>query len=220
MPAVDTLSLLKALSDDTRFRCLEVVRSAGRAVSVADVAGELGLHQNTIRPHLERLREVGLLEVMSNQKGTVGRPQNLYYPAEDAPPLGLGPRGYHLLAEMLAALASRLARPEDAAEVGREWGSYLSVRDSPRPRAHRDAIGLLKATFERLGFDPILDGGRLCFANCPFRELAEAYPELICSLHRGMLEGLTDATGGEVSVTAFHPLHSRDPCTAELAVTS
>ena len=206
----ETLALLKALSDETRFRCLEVVRSSPHPISVADVAAEMGLHQNTIRPHLERLREVGLLVVASHQSGTVGRPQNLYSPAEDAPSLGLGTRSYHLLAEMLAGLASRLSDTEQAVEIGREWGSYLGAREAPRPGAPRtDSVDLFRRTFERLGFEPVVEGKKVCFTNCPFRELAEAYPDLNCSLHRGLSEGLT-------GIREFHPLHSREPCTAVL----
>lgn len=213
----DTLPLLKALGDETRFRCLEYVRDAGHPVSVAEVADELGLHQNTVRPHLERLREVGLLEVSSQQRGTVGRPQHVYSPAEDAPDIGLGPRNYHLLSELLAALASRLSKTEDAVEVGREWGRFLGTREAPRPHGPKpDAVTLVCDTFERLGFDPIADGRSIGFAHCPFRELAEAYPELICSIHRGLCEGLVELSSGG-KVAEFRPLYSRDPCTVELS---
>jgi predicted ArsR family transcriptional regulator len=114
-------------------------------------------------------------------------------------------------------LASRLARPDDAVAVGREWGSYLAVRESPRPGTPTRALELLAAIFERLGFDPITEENGVTFANCPFRELAEAYPELICSLHRGLCEGLVDACGGTDRVAAFHPLGSPDPCLVVLA---
>ena len=214
----EALPLLKALGDDTRFRCFRYVRDAGRAVSVAEVATELGLHQNTVRPHLERLREVGLLEVTSDSRGTVGRPQHLYQTVTDAPSLGLGPRSYHLLAELLAGLASRIARPDDAVEIGQEWGAYLGVRESPRPGSlGQSGMALLETTFDRLGFDPVVDGDTLCFTNCPFRELAEAYPDLICSLHRGLCEGLIDISGDSTRIEAFHPLHSPEPCSVVLA---
>ena len=47
---------------------------------------------------------------------------------------------------------------------------------------------------DRVGFDPAVDGpddetAVIAFAHCPFRELAEAHPDLVCSLHRGMVEG-------------------------------
>ena len=50
----------------------ELARSAA-PLSTAEVAETLGLHANTVRPHLERMREVGLLAVHSDNRGSVGR---------------------------------------------------------------------------------------------------------------------------------------------------
>ena len=49
----------------------------------ANIAESLGLHVNTVRPHLERMRDVGLLEVQSDNRGSVGRPQHRYLLAAD-----------------------------------------------------------------------------------------------------------------------------------------
>ena len=82
--------------------------------STAEVAETLGLHPNTVRPHLERMREVGLLDVATDARGTVGRPQHRYSLAADAPSLGLEPSAFPLLARMLveAAAAAGVAGPD------------------------------------------------------------------------------------------------------------
>jgi predicted ArsR family transcriptional regulator len=71
-----------------------------------------------------------------------------------------------------------------------------------------------------LGFDPevVEDDGlaTIAFTHCPFRELAEANPDLVCNLHRGMVEGFVDGVGS-ATVQAFHPLVHRAPCQVELA---
>ena len=42
----------------------------------------------------------------------------------------------------------------------------------------------------------------MAFMHCPFRELAEAYPELVCNLHRGISEGIVaEADSACVSVS-------------------
>ena len=51
----------------------------------------------------------------------------------------------------------------------------------------------------------------VAFAHCPFRELAEEHPELVCALHRGLVEGFVEAVGGG-EVDDFHT-----SCTANLA---
>ena len=51
----------------------------------------------------------------------------------------------------------------------------------------------------------------MAFMHCPFRELAEAYPELVCNLHRGISEGIVGEVGGG-TVEEFATLYDRDPC--------
>ena len=79
------LAVLKALGDNTRYAIyLELARSP-RPLATAEVAETLDLHPNTVRPHLERMREVGLLDIETDARGTVGRPQHRYSLAAGAP---------------------------------------------------------------------------------------------------------------------------------------
>jgi predicted ArsR family transcriptional regulator len=211
------LDLLKTLGDNTRYAIyLELARSP-KALATADIAESLGLHVNTVRPHLERMRDVGLLDVQSDNRGAVGRPQHRYSLAADAPSLGLEPPTFALLARMLlraAAIAGTGA--EDAADAGREQGRSDGARAVGRP-----CLDALVRELDRLGFDPTVAGddagATVAFAHCPFRELAEANPDLVCSLHRGLIEGFVETVGG-AEVRAFRALVDRDPCQVELVV--
>jgi predicted ArsR family transcriptional regulator len=208
---VELLGVLKALGDETRFAMYRELAEATRALSTQDLAERLGLHANTVRLHLERLREAGLVEVEAIHRGTVGRPQHFYSLAPGSPSLGFDPPSTTLLAGLLGAIAERSgANADDAAEIGRTWG-----RDSARRTRARDCVRALEAEMARLGFDPATErdpnGDTVAFLRCPFRELAEAYPELVCNLHRGICEGIVDAVG-RGSVTDFATLYDRDPC--------
>ncbi len=215
---VPRLELLKALGDATRHAVFVEVSSSPRPLATADVAEALGLHPNTVRPHLERLREVGLLQVTTEARTGVGRPQHLYAAAPDAPSLGLAPSPFPVLARLLVRLAAVAgASGDDAVGVGREQG-----RADAAVRA--DAASCLEALVSQLddiGFDPVVGDGAtddsvvVGFAQCPFRELAEAHPDLVCSLHRGMVEGLVDAFGSD-EVGEFHSLVDRTPCQVTL----
>ncbi|MBA2624938.1 MAG: helix-turn-helix transcriptional regulator, partial [Acidimicrobiia bacterium] len=100
------LAILKALGDNTRYAIyLELARSP-LPLSTADVADSLDLHPNTVRPHLERMREVGLLSLEAESRGSVGRPQHRYSLAPDAPSLGLEPSAMPLLADLLGDVAA------------------------------------------------------------------------------------------------------------------
>src|SRR5215207_6062859 len=101
------LDVLKALGDNTRYAIyLELARSPAPR-STAEVAESLGLHVNTVRPQMERMREVGLLEVAPDHRGAPGRPQHRYSVAADAPSLGLEPPTFRALSRMLLGVAVR-----------------------------------------------------------------------------------------------------------------
>ena len=216
-PANTRLAVLKALGDNTRYAIyLELARSQSPR-STADIADTLGLHPNTVRPHLERMREVGLLDVEIDGRGSVGRPQHRYRLAPDAPSLGLEPPAFPLLARLLTQVAAQAGvEPEEVAGAAVDQGRSLAAR-APRP----GCVAALSAALDELGFDPaVADDGQIvtiAFTHCPYRELAEAHPELVCNLHRGLIEGFVEEIGGG-SVERFGTLADRDPCQVELSV--
>lgn len=225
----DLLAVFKALGDDTRFAIYQELGRSPAPCSATELAERLALHPNTVRPHLERMREAGLIEVEPIHRGTVGRPQLRYSLAPGAPGLGLEPPAHTLLAGLLAALAEQLGGDGvDAANLGRRWGTDATARR----QSGRGCLAALVAELDRLGFDPVeselaadgLDGRRVRvdFLHCPFRELAEAYPELVCHLHRGIVEGLVARTGrtGPAGgmVEDFRTLVDRDPCNVTVSL--
>jgi predicted ArsR family transcriptional regulator len=241
------LDLLKALGDNTRYAIyLEIARSP-LPLATADIADTLGLHVNTVRPHLERMREVGLLDVGTDGRGGVGRPQHRYSLSAAAPSLGLEPSPFPTMARMLlAASAAAGVDPGDLADAGRDQGAA----DAAQWPAATPAVEVVMLEQARWGFDPeVVEDDHtvtVAFAHCPFRELASAHPELVCALHRGLVEGTVaarnqarhgdeddidltadlpigsaDATGEPDGQTAllvrrFHSLLDRDPCHVEL----
>jgi predicted ArsR family transcriptional regulator len=211
------LDLLKALGDNTRYAIyLELARSAV-PLATAEIAESLGLHANTVRPHLERMRDVGLLDVQSEARGAVGRPQHRYSLAADAPSVGLEPPTFPLIARMLlraATLAGTTA--DEAADAGREQGRHDGAELA---RSRGGCLDALMTELERLGFDPAAAAddatATVAFTHCPFRELALTNPEIVCNLHRGLVEGVVEAVGGG-TVASFHDVADRVPCQVEL----
>ncbi len=219
LPEAPRLELLKALGDNTRYAIYLELARAPMPLATAPIAESLGLHPNTVRPHLDRMREVGLLEVVTDAQGTVGRPQHRYSLAADAPALGFEPPAFPVLARMLLRLAASAELPAaDAVVAGREQGAAAA----PRRAVHSACADALTAELAALGFDPESivdeDGATIAFTRCPFRELAEANPDLVCSLHRGLVEGFVDARG-DGRVVNFHDLADRTPCQVEIAPT-
>jgi predicted ArsR family transcriptional regulator len=214
--------VLRVLGDNTRYAIyLELARSA-RPLGTAEIAETLGLHPNTVRPHLERMREVGLLEVTTDPRGEVGRPQHRYSLAPDAPSLGLEPPVMPMLARMVLEVARRVgADPADAIAVGEVEGTARATRYQAAP----SALEALVADLDRLGFDPVVTEDDatvtdepdapvravVAFANCPFADFARSHSDLVCALHQGLVTGFL-AGMGDAEVTEFCPLAHRTPC--------
>jgi len=176
------------------------------------------------------MREAGLLAVSTDHHGSVGRPQYQWTAVPQAPSLGLEPAGFRLLAHLLAELAAQT--PFDAgtvAEVGRRRGQARPARRSARGRAPRASC--LRAVMDELadlGFDPAIESAEcedqvtISFSNCPFRELAVLYPDVVCQLHRGITEGILAGAaaatpGTEAKVDSFGSLVDLDPCRVEMS---
>jgi predicted ArsR family transcriptional regulator len=214
------LEVLKALGDETRFALYRELAAATAPVAVQELADGLGLHANTVRLHLDRLREAGLVDVDVVHRGTVGRPQHLYSLAPGAPGLGFDPPAHVLLAGLLAALSEQMgADAEAAVATGRAWG-----REAGKRATEQSCLHALGGELARLGFEPAADAEpgpsgatRIDFLHCPFRELAEAYPELVCNLHRGICEGVAQQVG-HGTVEQFSTLYQPDPCHVTVAV--
>jgi predicted ArsR family transcriptional regulator len=211
------LELLKALGDNTRYAIYLELARASSPLATAQIADSLGLHANTVRPHLERMRDVGLLDVVTDARGAVGRPQHRYSLAAEAPSLGFEPPAYPALARMLLRVAASADLPAaDCIDAGREYGLALAARRA----GAADCVAVLEEELAILGFDPESvhddEGATVAFTRCPFQELAEGNPEVVCSLHRGLVEGLVEGAGGGAMVD-FHDLANRPPCQVEIA---
>lgn len=209
--------IFKALGDNTRYAIYEELVRAATPLSTGEVAAALGLHPNTIRPHLERMRDAGLLTVQVDSRGSVGRPQHRYAVSAEAPSLGVEPPSYPLLAGLLANVAAA-AEPgaDQVASVGARHGRVMAGSASP---AASCGAGLNQA-LQELGFSPAASsdtrGTTIRFTECPYRRMAESFPDLVCQLHRGIVEGYVAEKGG-ATVVEFATVEDRDPCRVELA---
>jgi predicted ArsR family transcriptional regulator len=215
------LDLFKTLGDNTRYAIyLELARSP-KALTTAEIADVIDLHPNTVRPHLERMRDVGLVEVAVDGRGEVGRPQHRYSLAADAPSLGLEPPVMPVLARMVLAMAERLGGgPDDAFATGSDEGALRARPYASAP----SSLEALVSDLDVLGFDPVVaeafgddpDVAVVAFAQCPFGDLAARHPKLVCSLHHGLIAGFVGAMG-DAEVREFCSVVDRTPCQVSVA---
>lgn len=194
----DELTAVAALGDPARRALYTYVTAQGRPVSRDEAAAATGMKRATAAFHLDRLVAGGLLEVafarLSGRTGPgAGRTAKLYARSCRDIAVSLPPRRYELAGDILAAameeaLRSRPAQPAEAlARAAERAGRELAATG-----------GTPADVLTRAGFEPRAAAGadEMQLANCPFHDLAQRHPELVCRLNLHLLRGLLDALGG------------------------
>jgi predicted ArsR family transcriptional regulator len=209
----------RALADVSRVAVLETLRQAGRPLAIPEIAAQVGLHPNTVRGHLALLAEHGYVIGEQETRDRPGRPRLLYRATGK---LDDGDRrNYRLLAEALIAYLKGhdTERARAAVTAGRAYGERAVHRD---PHVTLDAAAAIQQVVDLLtdiGFEPTAaaDGSRIDLRRCPFRELAEADPDVVCAVHLGIMQGALAELGAPVEATGLQPFVTPDRCVVTLA---
>jgi predicted ArsR family transcriptional regulator len=196
------------LAHPTRARLFALLNDLRRAADAQELAASLSLHHSGVRVHLERLELAGLVERRRAHQPR-GRPRDAWSISPRAEPGGRPPHSYAELASWLAAAvpveSDRLAELEAA---GRRLGRRLASDAPDLPLKDR-----VRTVLAALGFQPRVlrnAAGAMRFElrNCPYRDAVRANQPAICTLHRGLTQGLLDSLEGDARLRAFV---ARDP---------
>ncbi len=180
-----------------------------------------GVHVTTVRYHLEALEGAGLVERHVERAGAPGRPRLLYTAGPDTDRLS----GDRQLAGVLAgALAADPATGAAWAEgAGRRWADQLLPAGGAgaAPPAWDDATRRVGALFADVGFEPVLVDEphlrRFELHACPFRELAAAHPDVVCTVHLGLLRGaLSRLQVRQAPQASLRPFVGPELCVADV----
>jgi predicted ArsR family transcriptional regulator len=202
-----------ALAVASRLRLLDALRAGERPLDVRELAAACGLHITTVRFHLDVLTDAGLVISRAGRSGTRGRPRRLYLPAGHG---AGGSSGYELLSEILAAhwAGDGGERARRAERAGWDWAGQSMSRPAVTASTLAEAAVHVNAVFAELGFDPDLvrdgDSLEIRLHACPFRAVAAAHPDVVCSVHLGLLRRTladVDAPPAAVSLKPFVEPH-------------
>ncbi|HEU0304102.1 MAG TPA: helix-turn-helix domain-containing protein [Gaiellaceae bacterium] len=190
----------KALADDSRTRIVEELRDEPGGLDSHELGRRLELHPNTVRWHLGILGDAGIVSGRRAERRTPGRPRTVYTIRADAG--SSGKDEFRLLASVLTTAVARLPDAASMSEAaGREWGRYLAPRRSPlATRSEEESVADVVRLLDEQGFAPEEADGEIRLRRCPFLDLAEQHPEVVCSVHRGLLAGALDGQARDVEV--------------------
>ncbi len=206
----------RALADERRGALLEALRQAPDGLDVHELSSRAGIHANTARWHLGILADAGLVESRSGPNGAPGRPRTVYRATAEA--TAGGRDEYRLLATMLTGSLSTLDDGAGrAVSAGEAWGRYLVRRPLPLARVTDDAAkDEVVALLDEQGFASESKGEEVHLKRCPFPELAETHPEIVCGAHRGLIDGALAELGSDLRVEQLEVFVRPDLCVARL----
>ena len=195
---------------------LEILRDQPDLVDVDALARHLGRHPNTLREHLTSLVDAGLVERHQAPADGRGRPRWLYGAA--------GSAEVDENAELAAALAWRIAHrepdpPAAIRDVSRHWaGEIVSRLGLARQRTPRDGRAQVVEVLDGLGYAPRPDArlDKVALTRCPLLQVASNVPEVVCQVHRGLVEELLDASGADRGRVTLEPFAEPGCCALRL----
>jgi predicted ArsR family transcriptional regulator len=166
------------------LRVLRALAGSQRPMTVAERAGALGGHPNTMRLHLKTLLDDGWVSVLRQPPHGRGRPSKAYAPTVAGRRASWGPSAALADESFVEALAEHLgASPQPGAaavSIGRRWGARLG--------ATRDHEGLVGALGQGFAAERIPEG--LAIRSCPLLDSARRNPDVVCGLHQGLIDAL------------------------------
>jgi predicted ArsR family transcriptional regulator len=198
---------------DRRAAVLDALRDAGGEITINDIAGRMSLHPNTVREHLDGLVETGMATRAAAPPGGRGRPAWRYRAAAPEE-RNVRIRDYVGLAGALARQVARSSTSPaaDAEAAGADWGADLAPDRAGRTpvAVRREVVTIL----DELGFAPETDAEArdVRLRRCPLLDTAERYPDVVCSVHLGIVRGATAALGGDPADVELHPFAEPGAC--------
>lgn len=203
-----------------------------RGMAAAELAAELGLHVTTVRFHLDQLVAAGLLTTRNLRGPGAGRPRKIYRVRSGSLSDLQGLTGHRGRAfEMLAGLLARHwvgadGRELSAEEAGRSWArERLGQTPTPPPAATPgqwlQKIGTAVDVLAEWGYTADVHTSRsgrqagIRLVDCPFLDLARDHPDVVCAVHRGLLDGALSALGERTDIS-LEPFVAHRECMAHL----
>lgn len=199
-----------------RRALLDAIRSAPDGLGIKDLAARTGVHENTVRFHLDRLVGEGVVEARPGRSTGPGRPPLVFVPRTDH-----ARENYELMARVLAEhLESQAEDPAQLArQAGQAWGRTWGAHGI-RQGGWRAALDRLGTALAAAGFAPTLEEGPaeevwVRVHHCPFLALVREGQAVPCGVHLGLMEGVLDGAGHPADVT-LEPFATESTCLAVL----
>jgi predicted ArsR family transcriptional regulator len=178
--------------------------------TVSSLAMRTGQHENTIREHLDALVNEELAIKFQSTDHLRGRPAWVYRLLLKGDQ-SISIEYVGLATALAGSITRRSSHPrDDAIEAGRSWARAL-VRNSrlirsnfPKNAVKTNAVAIRRnviSLLTQLGFTPTHNIGltRNKLTTCPLLDAARQYPDIICNVHLGIIQGALGEFGADTT---------------------
>lgn len=189
------------LHSSTREYLLVEIESR-ESITTAELVQISGLHENTVRGHLEALYADGYINRSQLPPNGKGRP-SIVWAANKSETEGLYKE---LTNTLLDALLNEKPKPAKSAhQAGENWGAKIASEIS-KNFTGADARTLVLEAMRQQGFNPEDTGEEILLRKCPLISAAHR-SDLVCTVHEGMISGIansgTDSMRAKLAPFAF-----------------
>jgi predicted ArsR family transcriptional regulator len=211
---VENHEAFAALASHARYQILDALSAHPK--TIRELTKELGVHRLTLRYHLGFLLSEGFVEeVPATHQGKAGRPPAYYRTARHAMIPGFPPRRFEFIAQAsLSALLEALGEGDARQRLytkGKTVGAGVvrGIAAQKGVSMWTPALfdeHILKGSYREMGVSTEVLAATPSSIEyraygCPFLELAEQMPDVVCdALDAGFHDGIDEAVGGASTV--------------------
>jgi predicted ArsR family transcriptional regulator len=221
----DRLARIAALGEPLRRGIYLFVASEPEAVSRDRAAARFGVSRAVAAFHLDKLADLGLLEVEFKRPAGrggpgAGRPAKLYRASASEVSFSIPPREYELAAKLLAEAVSVSAHEgvpvehalhDTARTVGHSLGRRSLEQAAGETVSAEALVAAVWAVLTSCAYEPHDEDDQVVLLNCPFHALAEEHRELVCGMNLALISGLTEELEGAGLEARLDP-HTGECC--------
>ena len=222
-PLATQIAGIAVLDDPVRRSLYLYVTRQADPVSRDAAAEATGASRENAAFHLDKLVAAGLLEASYRRLGGrtgpgAGRPSKVYRRSERTLQVTLPARRYELAAEVLAqALEDSRGKHASAGVAAVAHRAGVALGATARGRAGRGSpLRRVTQVLDTQGYEPIeAPRGVVRMRNCPFHEVAQSHPDLVCGMNLAFMEGIVEGAAADGVSASLDPQPGR--CCVTLA---
>lgn len=190
------MSWIDRVLGSTRIQLLRLLRRSRQSIN--DLAAALGITDNAVRTHIASMQRDGMVRTAGVERGTGGKPAQLYELTPEAEEMF--PKAYAVVLNALLELLEERQGRAGVEALLREIGVRTGDAGAPTAGAEEERVRGAAELLRQLGGDVEVErtetGWRIRGYGCPLSAVVKEHDEA-CSMVESLVQGVTGLTTRE-----------------------